>query len=178
MMVWNGFPADRLVGLDISRHYIDCGYDMFRDRDRCNIRFVVDDFLNGSFSKDFHRRAAVVCTQSVIHLLPSNEHLHQFCKRVTEVLLPGGLFAGAHRATEHDAQIYRPFKGRWQWSIGVDTFRAALEAHHFADIEIQLETVKPDADEEHLETDQNRYWLSFCAVYRPPHDPETMNQSS
>ncbi|KAE8152098.1 hypothetical protein BDV25DRAFT_151727 [Aspergillus avenaceus] len=44
-LVYDGAPAESIVGMDIHQEFIDVGYELFRDRHNLKARFIVGDFF-------------------------------------------------------------------------------------------------------------------------------------
>lgn len=44
-LVYDGYPARNIVGVDIIQRYIDLGYDLYGDIDVCKIHFMKADAL-------------------------------------------------------------------------------------------------------------------------------------
>ncbi|RAK89301.1 hypothetical protein BO79DRAFT_146387 [Aspergillus costaricaensis CBS 115574] len=47
-LVYDGAPAENIVGLDKDEQFIELGFDLFRDRVTLNLIFLIEDFLNPS----------------------------------------------------------------------------------------------------------------------------------
>ncbi|KAG0172164.1 hypothetical protein DFQ28_011447 [Apophysomyces sp. BC1034] len=165
-LMLDGYPAEYLVGTDISRHYIDCGYDLCRDdQESLPIQFVVSNVFDSTFvdtMSAYHHQTAVVYAGSLIHLFHSSDLLRQFLQRVKWLLRPGGLLVGAHVASDHNVCVRRGSRGYKQY-IGLIELQHVLESEGFTDFEMQM-------DERLLQDDEPKdliaFWLSFCAVYR------------
>ncbi|KAI9321824.1 hypothetical protein BX666DRAFT_1905991 [Dichotomocladium elegans] len=164
--MWDGYPASRLIGIDKSSLYIDCGYDLFNDRTKCKIRFVAGDLFDTEFLSTFAKQAGIVHAGSVIHLFPSRDMMRTFVRGVATLLTPGGWFAGTHVASNKTGHVYLPERRQTKYFISIADFRAVLEDVGFGCIEFQLEP-RTSEFEEQMAADFHRYWLSFTAVYQP-----------
>ncbi|TCD66533.1 hypothetical protein EIP91_001254 [Steccherinum ochraceum] len=47
-LVYDGYTASNVVGVDLRQEFIDLGYDLYRDRDTSPIRFFTDDIFTVS----------------------------------------------------------------------------------------------------------------------------------
>ena len=45
-LVSDGYPATKVLGCDLRQDFIDCGYELFKDKDECRIRFFTDDVFS------------------------------------------------------------------------------------------------------------------------------------
>ncbi|KAF7724688.1 hypothetical protein EC973_000796 [Apophysomyces ossiformis] len=163
----DGYPADYLMGTDISKHFIECGYDLCRDsQGSLPIRFLVGNVFDASFldtMSDHYHQIAVVYAGSLIHLFHSTDRIREFLQRVKWLLRPGGLLVGAHVVSDHNVRVKRGSRGYKDY-IGLYEFRHLLKSEGFTDFEMQL-------DERRLYDDEPKdlvaFWLSFTAVYQP-----------
>ncbi|KAI9009315.1 hypothetical protein CLU79DRAFT_839948 [Phycomyces nitens] len=175
-LMLDGYPARSLVGVDLSARYIECGYELCRDKDKLPIQFLTGDIFDEGFLSlkepnnnnlnTYRNKAGVVHAGSVIHLFHSVQHISQFLQRVCCILSDGGLFVGAHVASNRTTSIYRPSRGHTKQYIGIDTFRSLLEAHNFTNIEIQTSPRQSLEEEEEVD-DITIFWVAFSAVYNP-----------
>ncbi|KAI8344608.1 S-adenosyl-L-methionine-dependent methyltransferase [Chlamydoabsidia padenii] len=170
----DGYPKDYLIGLDTSSHYIDCGYDLFKDRSRCPLTFLVGDVFtddNNDGIQAYEGRAAIVMTGSVIHLFQEQDQVIQFVTRMTRLLRPGGLFVGAHVAMLNSGTVDRQQEDDRQWTrkfyLGQHEFESILTRYGFVDIQMETEPRIPFFDQEQcLPVSSNQlFWLSFSATY-------------
>lgn len=179
----DGYPKGYLIGMDSSSHYIDCGYDLFKDRARCPLTFVVGDVftdLDGNGIREYDGRTAIVMAGSVIHLFQSTDQVTLFVKRLTRLLRPGGLFVGAHVAMLNSGSVDRIQLGsddngavtdrRWtkRFYLGQQEFESILTQNGFVDIEMETESRIPVHDQEQYlpaSPTNQLFWLSFCATY-------------
>ncbi|KAL0095593.1 hypothetical protein J3Q64DRAFT_1828417 [Phycomyces blakesleeanus] len=176
-LMLDGYPVKSLVGVDLSARYIECGYELCRDKDKLPIRFLAGDIFDESFLSlhgqnnnnlnIYRHKASVVHAGSLIHLFHSTQRISQFLQRVCCMLLKGGLFVGAHVASNRTTSVYRPSRGHTKQYIGIDTFRSLLESHDFSNIEIQTSPRLSLEEEEEID-DISIFWVSFSAVYNPP----------
>ncbi|KAI7881641.1 hypothetical protein K492DRAFT_161387 [Lichtheimia hyalospora FSU 10163] len=173
-LLLDGYPGTCLIGTDLSKHYIECGYDLFQDRDTCPIHFTTGDIFDSKSPSlaRFQNKIGIAYSGSVIHLLQSIDQVDTFITQVTRLLAPGGLFVGTHVAADRTISVYIPPRHYTKHWVGVHDFKAALQRHHFGDIEIKLEP-RLTREEEKPYLDVQCHWLSFSAVYYPPssHQP-------
>ncbi|KAI8146589.1 S-adenosyl-L-methionine-dependent methyltransferase, partial [Fennellomyces sp. T-0311] len=149
-LMFDGYPGNKLIGIDQSSHYIQVGYELFRDAGTCPIQFITEDVMSSQI------RAGIVYTSSVIHLF-SLEEVHTFLRHVaTNVLEDGGLFVGTHVSGDETMTVRR--RGRTKHFIGTEDFRAALIQHDFGDIQFSRMARQKDPDESQS---FDTYWLSF-----------------
>ena len=45
-LVFDGYPASNVIGCDLRPEYVDLGYELFGDRDRCPIRFITGNIFD------------------------------------------------------------------------------------------------------------------------------------
>ncbi|RUS23744.1 S-adenosyl-L-methionine-dependent methyltransferase [Jimgerdemannia flammicorona] len=97
-LVVDGYPASELVGIDQYALFVDAGYELFRDRKTCGVRFVIGNALEEGFPRGTRlegERFEVVHAGSVVHLL-DRKQIRNFVKGVRELVRPGGWFVGGH----------------------------------------------------------------------------------
>ncbi|THH31627.1 hypothetical protein EUX98_g2555 [Antrodiella citrinella] len=51
-LVFDGYPASNVVGCDLRQEFIDLGYELYKDRSSCAIRFIVDDIFDADAPTD------------------------------------------------------------------------------------------------------------------------------
>ncbi|KAI8394167.1 uncharacterized protein BYT42DRAFT_609904 [Radiomyces spectabilis] len=176
----DGYPGKYLVGTDISQYYIDYGYALCKDRGRFPAQFEVGDLFDDRFLScqttaspavsrqglnRFVHQAIAVISGSVLHLFDSLDTVQQFIIRVKALLRPGGLFAGAHVASNQSMAIWRANRGSTKQYTGIDDFRRMLEKEQFTDIVMQTEERMLENDDDFGST--LVFWLSFTAIYNP-----------
>ncbi|KAI8086237.1 S-adenosyl-L-methionine-dependent methyltransferase [Halteromyces radiatus] len=169
----DGYPKDYLVGIDTSSHYIDCGYDLFRDRSQCPIIFMIGDIFNDELLNE--KQWMVVMAGSVIHLFQDMDQVERFVKRMTQLLQSGGLFVGAHVSMLHTGTVSRQVNGQTKnkFYIGQDDFHVILTRYGFKEIQFETEQRIPEEEEEEeedtclLDSIHHLFWLSFSAIYSP-----------
>ncbi|KAI9248218.1 hypothetical protein BDA99DRAFT_446317, partial [Phascolomyces articulosus] len=157
-LMLDGYPGNKLYGIDINQHYIDTGYDLFLDQDHCPITFLVGDIFTTPIPSYLHQRVGVIYTGSVIHLFSLTQFHTLMALITTQFLLPNGLFMGTQVVADATTSMTR--RGNTKHFIGMQDFKEALERHHFVDIELckEPEPRQKDPDED---VDLNTYWLSF-----------------
>ncbi|KAI9490245.1 hypothetical protein BDB00DRAFT_875562 [Zychaea mexicana] len=168
-LMFDGYPGDRLYGIDLNKHYIESGYDLFRDRATCPITFIAGDILSttatttptsisSTINNKFTQKAGVVYTGSMIHLL-SLDQLHTLIHHISTHLLDpaGGIFIGTHVAADTTTSMTR--RGNTKQFIAVQDFKDVLEKHQFVDIQLCKEPRRRDPDEN--STTLDTFWLSF-----------------
>ena len=47
-LVFDGYPGSNVIGCDLRPEYVDLGYELFGDRDRCPIRFITGNIFDVS----------------------------------------------------------------------------------------------------------------------------------
>ncbi|KAG2223416.1 hypothetical protein INT45_001722 [Circinella minor] len=154
-LMFDGYPGDKLFGIELNQHYIDCGYDLFRDRQQCPITFITEDIFTITPHTTMIPRAGVIYTGSMIHLF-SFDQLYHFIEFIITHLIPGGLFMGTHVVGDITTSITR--RGNTKHFIGMQDFKDVLERHQFVDIKFCKEPRQKDPDEDIM---LNTYWLSF-----------------
>ncbi|KAI8065695.1 S-adenosyl-L-methionine-dependent methyltransferase [Gongronella butleri] len=154
----DGYPGDCLVGMDESQHFIECGYALFKDKDRCPVQFQVGDMLSIDRSDT---KVAVIMAGSLIHLLRNADDVHALVARVAQWLRAGGLFVGAHVAIPHSGHITR--RGESKFYFGKNDLHDLLVKHHFGNIRMETQ---PHTDI--FVPDSPAFWLSFSCIYSPP----------
>lgn len=165
MLVWEGYPAEYLVGSDINAHFIDCGYDLFRDRNNCKITFFVGDVFDPEPSAKYRHRAAVVNAGSVIHLLNSIESIREFVRRIANLLRPGGIFVGSHMGADHTISVFREDYNVSKQYASAQDLQKILEDENFTNVEITSQPRKPQKGL--VVKGFQPMWMQFCAVYNP-----------
>ncbi|ORZ17294.1 hypothetical protein BCR42DRAFT_414348 [Absidia repens] len=188
----DGYPKEYLVGLDSSSHYIECGYELFKDRQHCPITFLVGDIFTETDTRNdrcgvntYDGQTAVVMAGSVIHLFQDISQVDRFIARMAKLLRPGGLFVGAHVAMLHSGCVDRlqlnqdtdddeDDADQQQWTkkfyLGQHEFKSLLSQHGFGDIQMESELRIPLLDQEQYlpaSSTNQLFWLSFSATYSP-----------
>ncbi|KAK3325921.1 hypothetical protein B0H66DRAFT_616655 [Apodospora peruviana] len=68
-LVFDGAPAENLVGLELRQGYINLGYDLFRDRSKLGAKMLQGDFVNDSLDdKEIWGRFDIVNFSMVLHV--------------------------------------------------------------------------------------------------------------
>lgn len=44
-LVKDGYPASNVFGCDLRKAFIDCGFEFYKDKDKCGITFFTDDIF-------------------------------------------------------------------------------------------------------------------------------------
>ena len=94
-------PAEQVFGVDLEPGFLELGFEMFRDEARLKSNFFTADLLANPkepetlvASLEPHRHAFdYVYAGSVLHLFDESDII-LFCKRVRQLLKPGGVFFG------------------------------------------------------------------------------------
>lgn len=45
-LVWDGYPANNVMGCDLRQEFIDYGYKLYQDKDSCAIHFFPSDIFD------------------------------------------------------------------------------------------------------------------------------------
>lgn len=53
----DGFPTNHILACDLRNEFIEAGFDLFGDRDTCDISFFADDIFNLSLDKQANKSA-------------------------------------------------------------------------------------------------------------------------
>ena len=70
-LVFDGYPGSNVIGCDLRPEYVDLGYELFGDRDRCPIRFItgnIFDLSDNSTLTDVGEEAGALSLTSVNEL--------------------------------------------------------------------------------------------------------------
>lgn len=87
-LVVDGAPPENLAGIDIDQKFIDLGFELFRDKDRFESRFVVGDVLNSSSSLDqLDGQFDIVHAASFFHLFGWDDQI-QIAQRLVRFFWP------------------------------------------------------------------------------------------
>jgi len=89
-LVKSGYLPQKIVGYDVNWSSINLGFDLYLDRDKLGIQFMV--------SKDFPFHPStfnVVYSGSVIHVLRSKRAIKRYVSNAYAVLKPAGIFFGS-----------------------------------------------------------------------------------
>ncbi|OJJ70222.1 hypothetical protein ASPBRDRAFT_129693, partial [Aspergillus brasiliensis CBS 101740] len=85
-LVYDGAPAESIVGLDISDVFIDLGFDLFKDRTTLKSTFLVEDLLRPSPKLDqFTGRIHLINSGYFLHLWDWNGQI-SVAKRMIDLL--------------------------------------------------------------------------------------------
>lgn len=68
-LTFEGVDSSRLYGTDLEPRFLDAGYDLFKDRDKCNATFVAGDMLsqNGQTDEGDERLKVFDGKMNIIH---------------------------------------------------------------------------------------------------------------
>lgn len=78
-LVHDGVPSENLAGIELEGGFIDLGYELFRDRDRIQAKFVQGNVLeDGGVVEEFEGRFDVVQLGMILHLFTWEEQVRAF----------------------------------------------------------------------------------------------------
>jgi SAM-dependent methyltransferase len=101
-LVFDGAPSVNTYGSDLYGDFITIGYDLFKDKDRIETKFVAADvFDDSSPLADWSGRMNIIFTGAFFHLF-SLEDQERAAMRVLQLLAPkpGSLLVGHHTGHE------------------------------------------------------------------------------
>lgn len=174
----DGYPQTSVVGVDLYPQFINIGYELFRDKDTLQVKFLTGNIFDEHFFStssdsqtatdtsslnEYKHQVQYLNAGSVLHLFNSDQ-IRQFIGRAALLMKPGGLFFGAHVGGNRTAQYERVLGGDIKHFEGADDLKAVLEDAGFGQVDIRA-TRRLD---ESRETDGFvALWLTFSAVYSP-----------
>lgn len=153
-LVADGAPSKNIYGCDLRQEFVELGYQLFRDRDRLDSRFVTADIFDESSSlTELQGIFDIVYTGSFFHLFGYEDQI-TVSKAVAKLLVPkkgstilgrqiGAVNAGTHdHKTNPTGQMYRhnpeSLKEMWKRiendlgvSFSVDATLHELATDHF-----------------------------------------------
>ena len=114
-LVFDGAPSENMLGIDIANHW-EIGYDLFRDRDRFNARFLEADLMAVGMDRAPAELRALKGEVEIIHV---SAVLHQWdwdgelaaAKKLVYFSKPGTLVVGhqigSAEAKEVDNRLFK-----------------------------------------------------------------------
>lgn len=138
-LVLDGVDAEQLTGVDLNDRYFKLGYELFEDKDDCNITFIstnilTDEFfvvgepMSGKFVPD---QFDIIHSGSLLHLLKQDE-IKQVLQKVYHLLSDGGIFFGRFVGKDTPQYIGQGLK----YLHSPKSFKNELLDHGFANIEV------------------------------------------
>lgn len=177
-LILDGYPQTSVVGVDLYPQFINIGYELFRDKDTLQVKFLTGNIFDEHFLStssdsqtatdtsslnEYKHQVQYLNAGSVLHLFNSDQ-IRQFIGRAALLMKPGGLFFGAHVGGNRTAQYERVLGGDIKHFEGADDLKVVLEDAGFEQVDIRA-TRRLD---ESRETDGFvALWLTFSAVYSP-----------
>ncbi|KAI8584081.1 hypothetical protein K450DRAFT_296820 [Umbelopsis ramanniana AG] len=173
-LILDGYPGTSIVGVDLYRHFIDIGYDLFKDKDTLDVKFISgnifdDHFLSPSDDIEtapldqYKHQITYLNAGSVLHLF-DGEQIRNFIRRAALLMKPGGWFVGAHVGGNRTAQYQRLLQGDIKHFESADDLTTVLEDAGFTHIDMRA---TQRLDESRTDEGFVALWLTFKAVYRP-----------
>jgi SAM-dependent methyltransferase len=112
-LVHDGVPSEQIVGLELEKPFVDLGYELFRDGDKMNARFVIANMLDDSNEEldGLNGVFDIVHIGQVLHLFNYDEQF-KFLKRVIRLCKdePGVLIVGhclGHVQADHYCAVLK-----------------------------------------------------------------------
>ncbi|KAI1462855.1 hypothetical protein F4805DRAFT_12022 [Annulohypoxylon moriforme] len=98
--VYDGAPAENLVGVDVESKFHDLGYELFKDRETLKARLVTGDVFDDDFLSEFRGKIDIIFVGSFLHLFTYEQQL-KIMAHVTKLLRnrKGSMIFGRHMAT-------------------------------------------------------------------------------
>lgn len=118
-LVKDGYPASHVIGCDLRQEFIDYGYELYGDREQCQIMFFADDIfeipypptLSSSVSESTGLAALAgqlnhIYTGALFHLFDQATQ-YALALRLTTLLKrkPGAVVFGRHQGLEKEGLI-------------------------------------------------------------------------
>lgn len=99
-LLYDGVPAENLIGTDLYPKFIEQGYDLFRDEGKCGLKFVTGDMLDHSdTSLDvLHGKVDIIHGTFLFHLFNHEEQI-KLATRLVKFFKPdakNALIVGRH----------------------------------------------------------------------------------
>ncbi|KAI2463316.1 hypothetical protein F4781DRAFT_440660 [Annulohypoxylon bovei var. microspora] len=98
--VYDGAPADNLIGVDVESRFHDLGYKLFKDRETLKARLVTGDVFDDNFLAEFRGKIDIIFVGSFLHLFTYEQQV-KIMAHVTKLLRnqKGSMIFGRHMAT-------------------------------------------------------------------------------
>lgn len=108
-LVHDGIPSSQLIGLDIERPLMDLGYELFRDKETLESKFLVADIFKGESQGEpwtglVATRADVVHCSAFFHLFPLKEQI-EAAKIIAKVVNKGGVIVGRQSGSVKPGEV-------------------------------------------------------------------------
>ncbi|KAI0881674.1 uncharacterized protein GGS22DRAFT_54861 [Annulohypoxylon maeteangense] len=112
--VYDGAPADNLIGVDVESRFHDLGYELFKDRDTLKARLVTGDVFEDDFLSEFRGKIDIIFVGSFLHLFTYEQQI-KIMAHVTKLLKnrKGSMIFGRHMATAQAGGAFNTSATGW-----------------------------------------------------------------
>ena len=129
-LVYDGVPGQNLAGAELNGGFIDLGYELFRDRDTLEARFVTADILDGGGAalKEFEGQLDVVQLGMILHLFTWEQQVTAF-EHAVKLLKPDtkGVAIIGQAVGNIDGLASESLQRKGTFRHNADTFRKLID---------------------------------------------------
>ncbi|KAJ3559535.1 hypothetical protein NM688_g277 [Phlebia brevispora] len=165
-LVKDGYPVSNLIGCDIRQEFIDCGHQLFHDRNECKIRFFIEDIftlpypLPSSFAPPSESLDLLSLVGRLTHIhvgalfhLYGEDIQYSLALRVTSLLKrqPGAVIFGRHQGLDKEGLILDPNGAQIRYGHSAESWKilwhrvfSEIESSSFADEHVRADAVLLD----------------------------------
>ena len=97
----DGVPTERMIGVDLKREFWELGFELFRDKQSNNAKFIVGDVFD-AMNEDLgalHGQVDVIFAGNFFHLFSREGQLQAMKQAVLLSRQPGSVICGVHVGT-------------------------------------------------------------------------------
>ena len=160
-MYLDGMLQHNLYGLELEQRFIDLGYELFADRQKNKITFLIGNILDETIVKAFNsmNQFDIVYSSSVIHLL-EKEEIKQLLKNVLTLLEERGIFFGQTTGLKEPQEQFKP-SGQKIYLHSKKSLQQELKNAGFKNIKIEVKDHDHYTENNNHSHDSHRYMLFF-----------------
>ncbi|KAI1441712.1 S-adenosyl-L-methionine-dependent methyltransferase [Annulohypoxylon stygium] len=128
--IYDGAPADNLIGVDVEPKFHDLGRELFKDRDTLKARLVTGDVFDDNFLSEFRGKIDIIFVGSFLHLFTYEQQV-KIMAHITKLLRnrKGSMIFGRHMATAQTGGTYKDNALGWSlYYHSPDTINQLLES--------------------------------------------------
>ncbi|GAW14695.1 hypothetical protein ANO14919_040980 [Xylariales sp. No.14919] len=128
-LIYDGAPAENLIGADSESAFHSLGYELFRDRDTLKARLITSDVFADDFLEEFRGKVDIVFMGSFLHLFTFDQQI-TIMKQVSRLLRhkSGSMIFGRHMAISDAGGTFKTNAIGWSlYYHSPDTFQKLLD---------------------------------------------------
>jgi len=127
-LVADGVPSAQLIGLDIEGPLIELGYELFRDLDTLQSKFLVADIFAGAtqgvaWTELEEKKADVIHCSAFFHLFPLRQQI-EAAKNIARLVRPNGMIVGRQSGSVKPSEYPAIAEGSTSFRHDISTFQS------------------------------------------------------